>query len=317
MAARQTVADASFPEHVTDTQCARTVVVALTALVAAQVVFGVWPVVGKLVLPYLPARTLVGTRVGLSGPLLFLLTRPWRAGMNRREVLYCAMLAFFGVVANQTLFIEGLSHSTPINAAVLGCLIPCYTLLIAVMIRQEKFDARRMLGVALALLGALWLVGAERLDLGQERLWGNLALCGNTLLYSIYLVLSRPLVQKYGAFPVTGWVFGWSALEILPYSGPVLLTTDWAGLPAGVWAGVAYIVLGASVISYLCNAYALRHVSASTVAVFVYLQPVVTGLAAGKALGTRPGWQVLTAAALIFSGVAVTATRRTGRTSPH
>lgn len=294
----------------TDADRARTRVQALASLVAAQVVFGVWPVVGKLVLPYLPARTLVGTRVGLAGPLLFLLTRPWRAGMTRREVAYCGLLAFFGVTANQTLFIEGLSHSTPLNAAVLGCLIPCYTLLIAMVIRQEKVDSRRILGVTLALLGALWLVGAEHLDLGPERLWGNLALCANTLLYSVYLVLSRPLVQKYGALVVTGWVFGWSALEILPYSAPVLLTTEWAALPMSVWAGVAYIVLGASVVSYLANAYALRHVSASTVAVFVYLQPVVTGLAAGKMLGTRPGWQVLTAAALIFSGVAVTAMRR-------
>ncbi len=289
---------------------ARRVVRALTALALAQIVFGIWPVIGKLVLPYLPARALVGTRIGLSGPLLFLATRPWRSAMNRREVLTCAWLSLLGVVANQALFIEGLSRSTPINAAVLGCLIPCYTLLIAVALRQEAFDGRRMLGVVLALIGALWLVGAERLDFGVDRLWGNLALCANTLLYSFYLVLSRPLVAKHGALAVTGWTFGWSALEVLPYSLPALLVIDWHGLPGGVWAGVAYIVFGASVAAYLLNAYALRIVSASTVAVFVYLQPLVTGLAAGRVLGLRPGWQVLTAAALIFSGVGVTAWRR-------
>ena len=289
---------------------ARRVVRALVALAAAQIVFGIWPVIGKLVLPYLPARALVGTRIGLSGPLLFLATRPWRAGMSRREVFSCAWLALLGVVANQALFIEGLSRSTPINAAVLGCLIPCYTLLIAVLMRQEAFNARRMLGVVLALLGALWLVGAERLDFGVDRLWGNLALCANTLLYSFYLVLSRPLVAKHGPLAVTGWTFGWSALEVLPYSVPAMLVIDWSALPGGVWAGVAYIVLGASVAAYLLNAYALRIVSASTVAVFVYLQPLVTGVAAGRVLGVRPGWQVLTAAALIFSGVAVTAWRR-------
>ncbi len=289
---------------------ARRVVRAVVALALAQVVFGIWPVIGKLVLPYLPARALVGTRIGLSGPLLFLVTRPWRAAMTRREVLACAGLALLGVVGNQALFIEGLARSTPINSAVLGCLIPCYTLLIAMALRQEAFDPRRVLGVVLALTGALWLVGAERLDFGVERLWGNLALCGNTLLYSFYLVLSRPLVARHGPLAVTGWTFGWSALEVLPYSLPALIVVDWHSLPGGVWAGVVYIVLGASVAAYLLNAYALRIVSASTVAVFVYLQPLVTGLAAGRVLGLRPGWQVLTAAALIFSGVAVTAWRR-------
>lgn len=298
------------PLAVSQEQRARQVVQALLALALAQIVFGIWPVIGKLVLPYLPARALVGTRIGLSGPLLFLLTRPWRSAMTRREVLACAGLALLGVVANQALFIEGLARSTPINAAVLGCLIPCYTLLIAVLLRQEALDPRRMLGVGLALLGALWLVGAERLDFGVDRLWGNLALCTNTLLYSLYLVLSRPLVARHGALAVTGWTFGWSALEVLPYSIGALAVIDWPGLPAGVWAGVAYIVLGASVVAYLLNAFALRHVSASTVAVFVYLQPIVTGLAAGTALGLRPGWQVLTAAGLIFAGVAVTAWRR-------
>lgn len=283
---------------------------ALTALTVAQVVFGVWPVVGKLVLPYLPPRALVGARIGLAGPLLFLLTRPWRSAMNRREVLFCALLALSGVVVNQALFIWGLSRSTPINAAVLGCLIPCYTLLIAVVIRQEVFDRGRMVGVVLALLGALWLVGAERLDLGPERLWGNLALCTNTLLYSIYLVLSRPLVARHGALAVTGWTFGWSALEVIPLSATALLAIEWQRLPTGVWLGLAYIVLGASVLSYLFNAFALRHVSASTVAVFVYLQPLVTWVAAGQVLGARPGWQVLVAALLIFSGVAVTVWRR-------
>ena len=289
---------------------ARRVVRALVALALAQVVFGIWPVVGKLVLPYLPARALVGTRVCLAGPLLFFATRPWRSAMTRREVLSCAWLSLLGVVANQALFIEGLARSTPINAAVLGCLIPCYTLLIAVVLRQERFDPRRMVGVLLALAGALWLVGAERLDFGVDRLWGNLALCANTLLYSFYLVLSRPLVAKHGALAVTGWTFGWSALEVLPFSLPALLVVDWRALPVGVWGGIAYIVLGASVAAYLLNAYGLRFVSASTVAVFVYLQPLVTGIAAGRVLGLRPGWQVLTAAGLIFCGVAVTAWRR-------
>ncbi len=289
---------------------ARRVLRALVALALAQVVFGIWPVVGKLVLPYLPARALVGTRVCLAGPLLFFATRPWRSAMTRREVFSCAWLSLLGVVANQALFIEGLARSTPINAAVLGCLIPCYTLLIAVVLRQERYDPRRMVGVLLALAGALWLVGAERLDFGVDRLWGNLALCANTLLYSFYLVLSRPLVAKHGALAVTGWTFGWSALEVLPFSLPALLLVDWRALPIGVWGGIAYIVLGASVAAYLLNAYGLRFVSASTVAVFVYLQPLVTGVAAGRVLGLRPGWQVLTAAGLIFCGVAVTAWRR-------
>jgi drug/metabolite transporter (DMT)-like permease len=278
---------------------------AAAALVAVQLVLGVWPVIGVLVLRHVPVQVLVGARILLAGPLLLALTRPWRAGMSRREIAQCGGLGVVGVILNQTLFVEGLARSTPVNSAVLGCLIPAWTLLVAAGLGHEKLLRSKALGVAVAMAGALLLVGAERLDLGPERSLGNLLLAANGLMYATYLVLSRPLIARYGARPVVGWAFGLSAPLILPYAGSALLHTAWLQQPPEVWLGLTYIVVGATVIGYLLSGWAMLVLPASTAAAFAYMQPLVTGVAAGGLLGERPGWQVVAATALIFAGVGV------------
>ncbi len=134
-------------------------------------------------------------------------------------------------------------------------------------------------------------------------------LIGNSALYAAYLVLSRPILTRHGALPVIGWVFGLATPLILPYAGPDLAALPWAEVPGPALGGLAYIVIGPTLLGYALSAYALRAVPASTAAVFVYIQPFVTGVVSGRFLGERPSWQTVAAALLIFAGVAVVSKR--------
>ena len=282
---------------------------AVAALIFTQLLTGVWPVVGKWVLQSVSVRVLVGVRILVAGPLLWLLARPWRHRMTAGEIAWCGLLGLLGVVGNQTLFSEGLWRASPLNSAVIGCSIPAWTLLFAVLLGQERPTGLRVGGVALAFSGALLLVGVDRLDLGPERALGNLMLIGNSALYAAYLVLSRPILTRHGALPVIGWVFGLATPLILPYVWADLAALRWSTVPEPAIAGLAYIVIGPTLLGYALSAYALRAVPASTAAIFVYVQPFITGLASGQVLGERPTWQTFAAAALIFAGVALVSRR--------
>jgi drug/metabolite transporter (DMT)-like permease len=282
---------------------------ALASLLAIQLLMGVWPVVGKWVMQSVSVRVLVGVRILVAGPLLWLLARPWRQRLTIKEIAWCGLLGMLGVVGNQTLFSEGLLRASPLNSAVIGCSIPAWTLLFAVVLGHERPTPLRVGGVALALSGALLLVGVDRLDLGPERALGNLMLIGNSALYAAYLVLSRPILTRHGALPVIGWVFGLATPLILPYAWADLAALQWTAVPDTTLAGLAYIVIGPTLLGYALSAYALRAVTASTAAVFVYVQPFITGLVSGRVLGERPSWQTAAAAALIFAGVALVSRR--------
>lgn len=272
-------------------------------MLVTQLLLGVWPVVGAIVLRELTPRALVGARVLLAAPILFVLAQVWRSGMARGDVGKCLGLGVIGVVCNQLAFVEGLHRSTPLHGAVLGCLVPVWTLVVGALFGLERPRRQQVVGVGVAMAGALWMVWQDHLEFGPERLHGILLLMTSGVVYGAYLVLSRPLIARHGARAVLGWVFAGAAVAVLPLVGADLALAPWPQLSASAWMGLGYIVLGATVVAYLLNSFALGRVSATSAAVFSYSQPFITGLAAGTLLGQKPTWQIVVAALAIFAGV--------------
>jgi drug/metabolite transporter (DMT)-like permease len=74
-------------------------------------------------------------------------------------------------------------------------------------------------------------------------------------------------------------------------------------VPTQIWLISIYIAIGATAGPYLLNAWALSKVNPSTVAVFVYLQPLIGFALAVAFLGETIGAIFVIAAAMIFAGV--------------
>jgi drug/metabolite transporter (DMT)-like permease len=77
-----------------------------------------------------------------------------------------------------------------------------------------------------------------------------------------------------------------------------------------VWVAVIYIILVPTVGCYYLNSWALARVPPSTVAVYIYLQPLIAFALAPTLLGERLSWRVIGAAALVFAGVILVTRRR-------
>ncbi|WP_336067708.1 EamA family transporter [Mesoflavibacter sp. CH_XMU1404-2] len=70
-----------------------------------------------------------------------------------------------------------------------------------------------------------------------------------------------------------------------------------------IWFSVIFVVVGATFGTYLLNPLALRHLRASTVTVFIYMQPLIAGIFA-IIMGSDTVTVVkILASALIFLGV--------------
>ena len=81
---------------------------------------------------------------------------------------------------------------------------------------------------------------------------------------------------------------------------------------AHTWALVAVIVVVPTIVAYSANAWALGRSSPTLVTVYVYLQPLLTAVLQWLQLGENVTTRAVVAAALIFAGVIVIATRRNG-----
>jgi drug/metabolite transporter (DMT)-like permease len=282
-----------------------------------QLIFGTWPIVAKVALRALPSTGLVAFRVaGAAVALLVLLRARGRLVVPRRADLWrLALYSLLGVVLNQFLFVKGLALSTVVNSALLGTAIPVSALVVGALLGYERISARAALGVVIAAAGVVYLIDPLRADLSGDKTLGNVLLVANTIAYGSYIAISQDVFRRYGALTSITWVFVLGCAVAVPFGGYYLADVALTQLGWHVWLAVAYIILVPTVGAYYLNAWALERVAPSTVAVYVYLQPLVAYAVAPLFLGAEEQWTARTfvAAALIFAGVAVVTLRPRNR----
>src|SRR5947209_4058452 len=283
------------------------------ALVAVQIIFVTWPIVGKIALRTLPSTGLVAFRVaGAAAAFLLLLRLRGKLTTPRRgDIARLAVYSLLGVVLNQFLFLKGLELSTVVNATIIGTAIPVFTLLVGALLGFEKLNARAAVGTVIAAAGVVYLVDPLRADFSGGKALGNLLLVGNSFVYGAYIAISQDVFRRYGALTAMTWVFAFGCIATVPVGGYHLSQVPLQNLGWVTWLSVAYIILIPTVGAYYLNAWALERVAPSTVAIYIYLQPFIAFALAPLVLGADEQWGPRTwvAAALIFAGVAVVTLR--------
>lgn len=193
--------------------------------------------------------------------------------------------AMFGVAFNMLLFFKGLAITTPINGAVLMMNTPIFVVVFAAILLKEKLSVRKIAGILIAAFGAMMLMGGSRFNFTSETVLGDVLVSLNAIIYAFYLVYAKSLMKKYHPLTVTLWSFFFGLFLVMPFGLPDLIDIDWASFTPKVWWCIAFVTLGSTFMTYVLNAYALRHASSSLVGSYIYLQPVlavVIALFSGK-----------------------------------
>tara|TARA_R110002050_G_scaffold536_10_gene3854 strand:- start:4689 stop:5582 length:894 start_codon:yes stop_codon:yes gene_type:complete len=262
---------------------------AILAALGATTIYGINHTIAKGVMPTyvkpfgfiflrLFGATLLFWGISFFGPKEKLERRDWG------RLLVCA---FFGMGINMLSFFKGLDLSTPINSAVLITITPILVVILSALFIKEKITLQRGIGVFLGLIGALALVlfGAEiRRDATNIPL-GNLLFIVNATSYGLYLILVKKLLEKYHPFTLMKWMFGIGFILTLPITYPEFAEIQWHHLPVEALGSIAFVIIGTTFLTYLFNVFALTQLKASTVGVFMYLQPligIIFAIAAGK-----------------------------------
>ncbi|MEC7646373.1 MAG: DMT family transporter [Bacteroidota bacterium] len=197
----------------------------------------------------------------------------------KNDVIRLAICAVFGVAINQLLFFEGLNLTTPINAAIIMTINPVLVLIMSSLILIEKINIKKGVGIALGLLGASNLIlNGGNLSGNGYYMWGNLFVFINAASYGLYLVLVKPLMQRYHPITVMLYVFSFGLLYVLPFGYNELTVVQWNSFSSKIIWEVVFVVVCTTFIAYLLNSYALKSLNPSTVSIYIYLQPVLATL---------------------------------------
>ena len=275
------------------------------ALIPAQFFFGSLPVIGKVVLAFLPPMALVGIRTSVTAIILIVVQASRRRLWLKEKGDYwrLALLSLFGVVLNQLFFISGLSLTTASNTSLLAVMIPVFALAAGAIAGFERLTWLKIAGIIVAALGVIILLDPRKASFSSQTTLGDLCIVINCLAYGIYVATSKSVITRNGTFRSMMWVFIFGAIACVPLGAVSLSRIDLAAVPAYVWWVSLYIAVGATAAPYLLNAWALQKVDPSTVAVYVYLQPLIGFTLAMIFLSEKLSLSFAIAAALVFAGV--------------
>ena len=230
--------------------------------------------------------------------------------VEKKDIIRLAICGVFGVAINQLLFFEGLNLTTPINAAIIMTINPVLVIIMSALILFEKINIRKGIGIALGFLGASTLIlNGGNMSGNTNYMLGNMFVFVNAASYGLYLVLVKPMMQKYHPITVMFYVFGFGLLYVLPFGYTELMDVDWLSFPPIIIWEVLFVVICTTIIAYLLNSSALKLLSPSTVSIYIYLQPVLATLFAIFRGADSLDEMKIISAIIIFVGVYLVSVR--------
>ena len=276
------------------------------ALFAANLIYAANYTIAKGVMPdYIEPFGFILLRV--SGALLlfwFFHKMFSTEKVEKRDFWKLALCGLFGVAINQSLFFKGLNITTPINAAIIMTSNPILVLLFAAFIIKETITGKKLIGIVVGITGAVLLIAfGKNFSFGSTTFTGDLLILINSTSYGIYLVLVKPLMDKYSPLTVIKWVFFFGFLFVLPFGLMEFTQIDWKEMPLNIWMSVLFVVIATTFIAYSLNIYALKYVSPTIVSYYVYLQPLLATVIALFLSKDELSLIKIVSALFIFTGV--------------
>jgi len=197
------------------------------------------------------------------------------------------------------------------TAAMLIQVSPVLIALLAAMFLNERFTIHLGIGLALAFAGVALIALATSPDgeSGKGDVIGVLLCLVSAVAYSISLILQKPLVRRISAVQITWMACTIGAISCLPFAGDLVEQAQ--GAPASSIWWLVYLGVFPTAIAFSTYAFALKHMSASSLGVTTYLVPPITIVMGVIFLSEAPPTIAYAGGVLALVGVAV------ARRKPH
>jgi drug/metabolite transporter (DMT)-like permease len=283
---------------------------ALAAGVALMVVWGVNFAITKVVLaelgvwPFLFIRFLAMPVFGFA--LLLAVTRrhfpktwPQRADLPR-----FVAAGLVGHTAHVSLVMWGIDLSTAFSSSLVLTSSPLWTLLILAVLGAEKLRGRQVAGTLVAFAGIVVFLSDKFVRGVALAGAGDLVLLFAASLFSLYTVIAKPLVERYGPLNLTCYSLLFGAPPLVLATLPAFVNAPLADIGPGVWFGVFWAVAVSSFLGWIVWAWVNSVRGLARSAPLQYLMPPIAGLVAWLTLGEVFTWLKIAGAVTAMAGIA-------------
>ncbi|MDR0982653.1 MAG: DMT family transporter [Culturomica sp.] len=224
-----------------------------------------------------------------------------------KDLLLMLFASFFGLAGAQISFAFALQNSSPVSLSLISSLTPVVVMLLAALFLKEPVSWKKTIGVLFGVAGASLIIvnSLHTIVVGENRMLGNLLGVVNIVSYAIYLVMIRPIAQRYSAVTVMKWMFLFSVPLSMPWGMGDLLSAKLFTSETTVTEllSVTYIVVFATTIAYFLIPIGLKRMRPTTVSMYSNIQPIVASTVAIVVGQDVFSWDKPLAAVLVLYGV--------------
>lgn len=228
--------------------------------------------------------------------------------VERRDLPKIFAASVLGFFLTQISFLMAISRITPMDCSIVASLSPLYTMFIAAYVLKEPLSAQKIGGVVLSLCGVIYLIlnsVTAASGVVQTTPAGVLLMIANSLCFSLYLGIFKPIITKYSVVTFMKWIFLFSSLMSLPFSAKEIVHTDFAALPLSYMAELAFLIICATFITYFLIPIGQKLLRPTLVSMYSYVQPIVAIVVSIYVGMDTLSWQKVLAAVTVFAGVII------------
>lgn len=259
------------------------------SMFAANAMWGLLSPISKAILVGGAVTPLVITDLRIGGAMVLfwivsLMRKPEHVAHGDLVTLFFASL--LAIVFNQGCFIFGVSLTSPGDASIITTSMPLWAMILAAFILKEPITGKKVLGIAFGAGGALLLILSGGHDVqtpsanGNTAVWGDLLVLAAQLCYALYIVLYKDFVGKYSLITIMKWMFTYAFICTLPFSAKDLANAHWMDLRMVDVAGLAFIVVCATFVSYMLIVVGQKRLRPTVAGMYNYIQPLVACIVA-------------------------------------
>ncbi|MEE2670797.1 MAG: DMT family transporter [Bdellovibrionota bacterium] len=253
----------------------------LFVLVCIQILFGINFAASKIIVAKMNPILWSDVRFLLAGIIMLIVTLIMRRPhppITKDFFIPISILSILGMALGQGLFLVGLKYTTSINSAIILTMIPILTLMVVVLRKQEDLTFNKFIGFVLSFFGVLLMRNVSDFQMGGETLLGDFLVLGGAFCFALYISFGKKYFMKFDNMWTTTWMFLISGVAMLvPNISKLGELTDQT-YDSIFLAAAAYSIIGATLLTYFLNNWALKRAASGHVAIFIYLQPVVAGV---------------------------------------
>jgi drug/metabolite transporter (DMT)-like permease len=231
-----------------------------------------------------------------------------RFSFAKSDILKIFFLGIIGNTAFQLLFIQGINWTTASKTSVVMAMTPVFVALLSTLLKQEKIHWAGWLGIAISFIG-FYLIITKHVGTFQfawEEMRGDLMILIGNILWAVYTVFSKPLLEKISPLKWTSATLAAGTLFFIPFAASDIVRIQWSEVSSQAWAVLIYSGLFAIAICYVIWYASVKRVGNSKTAIYGYLSPIFTITFAYFIISERITFLQIGGALIILGGVYLT-----------